>query len=90
MSLLKVALTLTLSRGEREPKERFLNSSLSLWERVGVRAFRATIPALPRLLRQFLHRRVEDTAGIKDLKPAINRRPTVESSLRDERKTASF
>jgi hypothetical protein len=41
MSLLKVALTLTLSRGEREPKERLFNSSLSLWERVGVRAKKA-------------------------------------------------
>jgi hypothetical protein len=36
-----MALTLALSRREREPKERQLNRSLSLWERVGVRAKKA-------------------------------------------------
>jgi hypothetical protein len=41
-----MALTLTLSRREREPQKRLRNSSLSLWERVGVRVIKSLTPPI--------------------------------------------
>jgi len=54
-----MALTLALSRREREPEDRLLNSSLSLWERVGVREIIGLTPPIVARSEPLVHFRKE-------------------------------